>query len=177
MALPTQHRWRLPPPAVRYGAAEALLERRHPENFNRFGGSIWHGRIYSQAKFGVETRAPIIYHGLFGSAFFQSIYSTPPSLILVVPTSLEYHVLVTLPLLVLGSVVPHLASVGLASLCFSLAMCGIAAGQAELPPGHRRWWSRPLVALLFFSSPLSGVGRATRGICADSNAHSATRRT
>ncbi|MBX3734632.1 MAG: glycosyltransferase [Verrucomicrobiae bacterium] len=137
-----------------YGAAEALLERRHPENFNRFGGSIWHGRIYSPAKFGVETRAPIIYHGLFGSAFFQSIYATPPSLILVVPTSLEYHVLVTLPLLVLGSVVPHLASVGLASLCFSLAMCGIAAGQAELPPGHRRWWSRPLVALLFFLQPI-----------------------
>ncbi|MBN8247163.1 MAG: glycosyltransferase [Verrucomicrobia bacterium] len=137
-----------------YGAAEALLERRHPENFNRFGGSIWHGRIYSPAKFGVETRAPIIYHGLFGSAFFQSIYATPPSLILAVPTSLEYHVLVTLPLLVLGSVVPHLASVGLASLLFSLAMCGIAAHQAEMPPTQRRWWSRPLVALLFLLQPI-----------------------
>ncbi|MEN9674374.1 MAG: hypothetical protein RIS76_270 [Verrucomicrobiota bacterium] len=137
-----------------YGDAEALLERRHPENFNRFGGSIWHGRIYSPAKFGVETRAPIIYHGLFGSAFFQSIYAAPPSLILVLPTSLEYHTLVTLPLLVLGSVVPHLASVGLASFLFSLAMCGVAAHQAELPPVHRRWWSRPLVALLFFLQPI-----------------------
>ena len=72
-----------------YGDAEALLERRHPENFNRFGGSIWRGRIYSQAKFGVETQAPIIYHGLFGSAFFQSIYATPPSLMLVVPSDHE----------------------------------------------------------------------------------------
>ncbi|MCW5558253.1 MAG: glycosyltransferase [Verrucomicrobiae bacterium] len=137
-----------------YGAAEALLERRHPENFSRFGGSIWHGRIYSPAKFGVETRAPIIYHGLFGSAFFQSIYATPPSLILAVPTSLEYHVLFTLPLLVLSSVVPPLASMGLASLLFSLIMCGIAAHQAELPPTQRRWWSRPLVALLFLLQPI-----------------------
>jgi GT2 family glycosyltransferase len=32
-----------------YGEAESLLERRHPENFNRFGGSMWHGRIYPQA--------------------------------------------------------------------------------------------------------------------------------
>ena len=137
-----------------YGDAEALLERRHPENFNRFGGSIWRGRIYSQAKFGVETQAPIIYHGLFGSAFFQSIYATPPSLMLVVPTSLEYHVLVTLPLLVLGSVVPGLVTVGLASFVFSLSMCGVAAHQAELAPTHRRWWSRPLVGLLFFLQPV-----------------------
>ncbi len=137
-----------------YGDAEALLERRHPENFNRFGGSIWHGRIYSPAKFGVETRAPIIYHGLFGSAFFQSIYSGPPSFALVIATSLEYHVLVTLPLLVLSSVVPSLRPFGLASFFFSLAVCVLAAWQAELPLAQRRWWSRPLVALLFFLQPI-----------------------
>ncbi|HRI15533.1 MAG TPA: glycosyltransferase [Verrucomicrobiota bacterium] len=137
-----------------YGDAEALLERKHPENFNRFGGSIWHGRIYSPAKIGVETRAPIIYHGLFGSAFFQSIYSIPPGFGLVVATSLEYHVLVTLPLLVLGSVVPYLTSFGVASLVFSVGVCVAAAWQAELPNGQCRWWSRPLVALLFFLQPI-----------------------
>ena len=36
-----------------YGEAEAMLERRHPENFNRFGGSRWQGRIYTQAKIDV----------------------------------------------------------------------------------------------------------------------------
>lgn len=137
-----------------YGDAEALLERRHPENFNRFGGSIWHGRIYSSAKIGIETRGPIIYHGLFGSAFFQSIYSGPPSFALVIATSLEYHVLVTLPLLVLSSVVPSLRPFGVASFLFSLAVCGLAAWQAELPLVQRRWWSRPLVALLFFLQPI-----------------------
>ncbi len=137
-----------------YGEAEALLERRHPENFNRFGGSIWHGRIYSNAKFGLQTRAPIIYHGLFGSAFFQSIYAERPSLGAILATTLEFHVLVTLPLLVLGSVVPTLRAFGAASALFSVAVCCLAAAQAELPAGQRRWWSRPLVALLFFLQPI-----------------------
>jgi GT2 family glycosyltransferase len=137
-----------------YGDAEALLERRHPENFNRFGGSIWHGRIYSPAKIGVETSRPIIYHGLFGTGFFQSIYASNPGLTLLVVTSLEYHFLVSLPLLVLGAVVPPLTTIGLASLVVSVGMCVAAAVQADLAPGRRRWWSRPLVALLFLLQPV-----------------------
>jgi glycosyltransferase involved in cell wall biosynthesis len=137
-----------------YGDAEALLERRHPENFNRFGGSIWHGRIYSPAKYGVELSRSIIYHGLFGTAFFQSIYAAQPSLLLVVVTSPEYHVLVTLPLLVLGAVVPNLTAFGLSSLGFSLTLCALAAWQAELPRHKYRLWSRPLIALLFFLQPI-----------------------
>ena len=137
-----------------YGEAEAILERRHPENFNRFGGSMWHGRIYSPAKISIETRRPIIYHGLFGSGFFQSIYASSTNLTLVASTSLEYHILVTLPLLVLGSVVPYVATLGVASLVFSLAMCFTAAWQANLPARKDHWWSRPLVALLFFLQPI-----------------------
>jgi GT2 family glycosyltransferase len=137
-----------------YGDAEALLERRHPENFNRFGGSIWHGRIYSPAKIGVETTRPIIYHGLFGTGFFQSIYVANPGLTLLVVTSLEYHFLLTLPLLVLGAVVSPLGTIGMASLVVSLGMCVAAAVQADLPPERTRWWSRPLVALLFLLQPV-----------------------
>jgi glycosyltransferase involved in cell wall biosynthesis len=139
---------------IGYGDAEALLERRHPENFNRFGGSIWHGRIYSPARIGVETQRPIIYHGLFGTGFFQSIYSPPPSLTLVFVTSLEYYVLIVLPLFVLSAVFPSLLTVGLASLLFTHGMCVAAAVQAELPRRKRRLWSRPLVALLFFLQPI-----------------------
>lgn len=137
-----------------YGDAEAVLERRHPENFNRFGGSIWHGRIYSPAKFGVQTSRPIIYHGLFGTGFFQSIYTPNPGLTLLVLTSVEYHFLVTLPLLVLGAVVPYVGTLGVASLLLSLSLCVIASVQAELPRSRVRWWSRPLVALLFLLQPV-----------------------
>lgn len=137
-----------------YGEAESLLERRHPENFNRFGGSMWHGRIYTPAKIGVETRRPVIYHGMFGSAPFQSIYTRDASLTLVVGTSLEFHALVTLPLLVVSAVVPFVWTLGLASLLFSLGLCLTAAWQADLPSGKRRLWSRPLVALLFLLQPI-----------------------
>jgi glycosyltransferase involved in cell wall biosynthesis len=137
-----------------YGDAEALLERRHPENLNRFGGSIWQGRIYSPAKYGVELNPSVIYHGLFGTAFFQSIYAAQPSLLLVTVTSLEFHVLVTLPLLVLGAVVPYLTAFGLGSLMFSLSLCVLAAKQAELPRAKTHFWSRPLVALLFLLQPV-----------------------
>jgi glycosyltransferase involved in cell wall biosynthesis len=145
-----------------YGDAEALLERRHPENFNRFGGSIWHGRIYSPAKIGVETSRPIIYHGLFGTGFFQSIYTPNPGLTLMVVSSLEYHVLVTLPLLVLASVVPYAGTLGVASLCLSLGMCIAAGSQANLPGGRRRLWSRPLVSLLFLLQPIVRGGARHR---------------
>ena len=137
-----------------YGEAEAMLERKHPENFNGIGGSRWAGRIYTHAKIGIEIRPPIIYHGLFGSGFFQSVYNPNPGLTLLVVTSLEYHVLVTLPLLILGAVLPYVGTVGIASLVFSVALCIAAGCQAQLPQAQLRWWSRPLVGLLFFLQPI-----------------------
>ncbi|MBI5774850.1 MAG: glycosyltransferase [Verrucomicrobia bacterium] len=138
-----------------YGEAEALLVRKHPEYFNTLGSSIWQGRIYTPAKLGVVTRRPIIYHGVFGSGLFQSIYRAEPSLGLMLLTSLEYYVLVLLPLLVLGTVFTFLLPVGMASVLVSLGLCVLAAAQAELPKKKRRRWSRPLIALLFFLQPIA----------------------
>ena len=80
-----------------YGEAEAMLVRRHPEYFNLFGGSIWHGRIYTPSKFGVTLNKPIIYHGIFATGFFQTLYRAEPASALMFCTTLEYHVLVSLP--------------------------------------------------------------------------------
>jgi hypothetical protein len=142
-----------------YGEAEALLVRKHPEYFNDIGSSIWRGRIYTTAKIGVVTRAPIIYHGVFGSAFFQSIYAPSPSMLLMLMTSLEWHVLVTLPLLTLGVAgagvkFPLLLPLGLASCLASLGLCVVAGKQAEIPKAKRTFWSRPLVAWLFLVQPI-----------------------
>src|SRR5438552_3570058 len=137
-----------------YGEAEALLVRRHPEYFNWFGGSQWQGRIYSPAKFGVITRKPIVYHGVFSSGFFQTLYTGQPAYALMFLTSLEYHVLVTLPLLVLGSVFRILIPLGITSVLVSMGVCAAAALQADLPKAKRSFWSRPLVALLFCLQPV-----------------------
>ncbi|MFN7140593.1 MAG: hypothetical protein ACK4UN_14740, partial [Limisphaerales bacterium] len=137
-----------------YGEAEALLVRRHPEYFSAFGGSIWQGRIYTTSSLGVTIRRPIIYHGLFGSGFFQTLYSSDPASALMFCTTLEYHVLVSLPLLILGVPFHYLLPLAFASILLSLTVCGLAAWQAELPKNKKKVWSKPLVALLYFLQPI-----------------------
>lgn len=137
-----------------YGEAEAMLVCKHPEYFNSIGGSMWKGRIYSSSNLGVLLRKPIIYRGWFGSAGYQSIYASDPASMLMLATSLEYHVFVTLPLWVLTVSVHLLWPLAAASLLLSLLVCAAAATQAHLPANRSAWWSRPLVALLFFLQPI-----------------------
>ena len=137
-----------------YGEAEALLVRKHPEYFNSIGGSIWHGRIYTASQFGVTLRKPIIYHGVFASGFFQTLYTAEPAMALMMCTTLEYHVLISLPLLVLSAPFRVMLPLGIASVVISILVCIAAAIQAELPKNKRRIWSRPLIAVLFFLQPI-----------------------
>jgi len=137
-----------------YGEAEALLVRKHPENFNTFGGGIWQGRIYAPSKFSVELRAPVIYHGLFGSAGFQKIYTSAPATTLMLCTTLEYYLFVVMPLWVLTGIFQHLLPLALATLMLPVGVCALAGAQAVLPKDKIEWWSRPLVALLFLLQPI-----------------------
>jgi len=137
-----------------YGEAEALLVRKHPESFNSLGGSIWRGRIYTTANYAVMLRHPIIYRGRFGSAGFQSVYAAQPALTLMLSTTLEYHVLVTLPLWVISGIFYHVLPLAITSTALSLAVCATAGSQATIPRGRLRPWSRPLVAVLFFLQPI-----------------------
>jgi GT2 family glycosyltransferase len=138
-----------------YGEAEALLARKHPEYFSALGGSIWRGRIYTQSQLGVTVHRPVIYHGLFGSGLFQKLYTPAPASGLMFCTSLEYHVLITLPLLAISISIPVLFPLLAASLSITFAVCGIAAAQAQLPHKKEQFWSRPLIALLFFLQPIA----------------------
>jgi len=143
-----------------YGQAEALLTRKHPQYFNSAGRSRWAGRIYASSKVGLVLERSIIYHGLFGSAFFQRLYTPNPSHLLMFCTALEYHLLVTCPLLVLAIALPWIRPVALASLFLSIGVCAVAAAQSDVPKSNRRVYSRPLVALLFFLQPIErGLAR------------------
>jgi GT2 family glycosyltransferase len=137
-----------------YGEAEAVLAKKHPRYFNSFGGGIWHGRIYGTGRSGVIMRQPIIYHGPFGSGFFQRLYASEPNMPLMLCTSLAFHAFVTLPLLLVSGFAPFLLPVGLTSLTISVGVCLLAAAQARLPQNKQRFWSRPLVALLFALQPI-----------------------
>lgn len=137
-----------------YGEAEALLVDRHPEYFNALGGSVWRGRIYTPSKFGIFLRRPFVYHGPFGGAWFQTLYAGEPSAALMLLTSIEHWVLVVLPLWVLAANIAILLPVALALTLAPALVCVLAGLQATLPPDKKRWWSRPLIALLYLLQPL-----------------------
>jgi hypothetical protein len=82
------------------------------------------------------------------------VYAAQPAFGLMLCTSLEYHVLVTLPLWVMSLVLHPLLPLALASLFISAAVCCVAAAQAMLPQNKQKWWSRPLIAALFFFQPM-----------------------
>ncbi|HEV2392594.1 MAG TPA: glycosyltransferase [Verrucomicrobiae bacterium] len=138
-----------------YGEAEALLVRKHPGYFNWFGGSLWRGRIYATSNSGLLLRAPMVYRGLFGSAGFQSLYASQPALSLMLCTTLEYYLLVVVPLWILSAVLHHLLPLAITALLLPLGVCAAAGAQASLPKAKKRPWSRPLVALLFFLQPIA----------------------
>jgi hypothetical protein len=140
-----------------------LLAHKHPEYFSPLGGSIWRGRIYGPAQSGVLMQRPMIYHGAFGAGFFQRIYGAEPAWSLMLCTSLEYHVLVTLPLLVFSAPFPFLLPIALSSLLLSLGVCIAAAWQAKLPKAKKRFWSRPLIAALYFLQPIVRGAARYRG--------------
>jgi len=137
-----------------YGEAEALLIRKHPEYFNSVGNSIWRGRIYTAAKFGLVLNRSIIYHGVFATGLFQAIYPAPPSWTIMGLTSLEYHAMVTLPLLILSVPFPFFFPVAFANFLAAAAVCIAASFQANIPRNKKKFWSRPLVALMFFLQPI-----------------------
>lgn len=56
-----------------YGEAEALLRYKHFEHFESTGEALWRGVIYGQPR--CSLRHPLIYHGIFGTGFFQTLYT------------------------------------------------------------------------------------------------------
>jgi len=135
-----------------YGEAEFLLGQRHPEHFNSFGGGTWRGRIYTAARSALVVRPSVIYHGLFGSAPFQRLYAAQPALPLMLATSLGYHSFILLPLIILSFYLDFVLPLTIVASALPIAICVLAAVQADLPPGKRRL--RPLIALLFFLQPI-----------------------
>lgn len=64
---------------LNYGKAEAMLERKWPEKYNVVGHTTWSGRLYGKGLFSwLNWSQRRIYHGTWGSALFQSVYSTAP---------------------------------------------------------------------------------------------------
>jgi hypothetical protein len=147
-----------------YGESEALLERRHPDKFNPWGHTYWAGRIYAPYPFFRLFSTPRIYHGLWGSAGFQSLYDPGGGGYLsFLPRAMEWH-LVLITLAVLGMFIPWLLVVAGIGLAYTASYCVVCAASANLDVlisrhGPATWarrlrW-RAMIAWLHFLEPLA----------------------
>jgi O-antigen biosynthesis protein len=142
-----------------YGTAEALLKYKHPDHFNTLGASFWRGKIYGGEDIGVRFGSDVIYHGVFGTGLFQTIYRKPASMIAAMMMSIEWHLLyafvfiLSLAFATLGLHNPVFwLGVIMAITPFALAIA--AAWQAPAPK-HQSFWTRPLIAYLHWRQPIT----------------------
>lgn len=136
-----------------YGTAEALLKYKHPDHFNTLGASHWRGRIYGTDQVGVRVGGDVIYHGVFGTGLFQTIYRRPASLLAAMMMSIEWHLLGAF-VTVLGLALWPLLWVAIAMFLTPIVLAIVAAIQAPMPR-HRHWLSRPLIAYLHWRQPIA----------------------
>jgi GT2 family glycosyltransferase len=61
-----------------YAKAEALLADKWPSKYNSAGHLIWQGRLYGRGIVEAVFQRSRIYHGVWGSAPFQSLYGPSP---------------------------------------------------------------------------------------------------
>jgi GT2 family glycosyltransferase len=152
-----------------YGHAEALLERKWPQKYDRRGHPAWAGRLYGQGVAALLRRGRI-YHGTWGTGAFQpeigptprplaSLASAPEwpfviaALVLVAALGLSWHpLLAALPLALLAAVLP-----------LANATRGARAARFAGPGRHLRL--RALVGLLHVLQPLARLaGRVRAGL-------------
>ncbi|MEP7016012.1 MAG: glycosyltransferase, partial [Verrucomicrobiota bacterium] len=76
-----------------YGEAESLLRFKHLIFFGPTGTAKWRGQIYGTPRFSWFLNRPIVYHGVFGEGFFQSMYPTPQSDVAAYLSSIEWFAL------------------------------------------------------------------------------------
>jgi len=137
-----------------YGEAESMLRFKHLIFFGPTGSAKWRGQIYGTPRFNWFINRPIVYHGVFGEGFFQSIYPTPQSDIAGYLRSVEWFAL-TVFLFGLGiflpevRIVPYLMFGG--TLCVALSYML----SARIEPKFDTIAARLLVMFLAFAQPLA----------------------
>ena len=147
-----------------YGRAESLLERKFPKRFNPWGHAYWDGAIYAPYPTFRFFSEPTIYHGVWGSAGFQSMYDPGSSGMWgTLPRAMEWH-LALLGLGTMGIFYPWALLLFAAGLAYTVFYCVVCAYQANVnlleqttQPvrwHHRLKW-RAAIALLHVLEPLA----------------------
>jgi glycosyltransferase involved in cell wall biosynthesis len=136
-----------------YGEAESLLRFKHLIFFGPTGTAKWRGQIYGTPRFSWFINRPIIYHGIFGEGFFQSIYPTPQSEVAAYLSSIEWFAL-TVFLFGLGIFLPALRIVPYLMFGGTLCVAISYMLRARIEPKFDTVAARLLVTFLAFAQPL-----------------------
>lgn len=157
-----------------YGKAEALLARKWPEKYNGAGHVTWAGRVYGAGRTPFLGWGGRIYHGVWGSAPFQSLYDRAPGPLWSLPAMPEWYLVIC----VLGGLTslaalwrPLLSMFPLFALavCAPIALACMNAAQATFrgihPSPTLRLRLRALTAVLCAIQPLARLyGRLRFGL-------------
>jgi GT2 family glycosyltransferase len=154
-----------------YGKAEALLERKWPERYNRRGHVTWAGRLYDRAS-ASRVRPARIYHGTWGTGAFQPEESRESVLAELARTPEWYMGLGVLMLLTLltapwrGPVIfTALLAVGVGVSGAYAVIAGSRANLGRHGHGMRGVVLRTLVACLHLAQPAARLaGRLSLGL-------------
>ena len=144
-----------------YGEAEALLRFHHPARFNGLGSGKWNGVVYGDALQGIRLAQPLIHRGAFGMGMFQCLYQPQVSHWAMLPSTLEWHALILVCLL-LGLLLPQAALLGAVMLLASGAVAAAQAYQAKLPRKYDGVLARLVVMFLCYVQPLVRAWRRQR---------------
>ena len=136
-----------------YGEAESLLRFKHLIFFGPTGTAKWRGQIYGTPRFSWFLNRPIVYHGLFGEGFFQSIYPAPQSDVAAYLSSIEWFAL-TIFLFGLGIFLPALRIVPYLMLGGTFCVALSYMLRAQIEPKFDTVRARLLVMCLAFVQPL-----------------------
>jgi GT2 family glycosyltransferase len=160
---------------VNYGQAEGMLEMKWPEKYNSFGHLNWQGRLYGNGlNRALLFRRWRVYHGVWGSGLFQSLYETAPGRLSSMPLMPEWYLVVAglIGLSLLGLLWPPL----LLAAPLTLLAVGVLVGQAIINGKNFSFAGEPLsawgrlkrytvTALLYLLQPLARLaGRLRYGL-------------
>jgi hypothetical protein len=160
---------------VNYGKAEAMLERKWPEKYNAVGHMTWNGRLYGNGLFSwVNWSRRRIYHGTWGTALFQSVYSVAPGVLSSLIMLPEWYLVIALLAIIAACgllFAPLRFALPLLVVAFipPLTHAALSGGRAVFKSTRRfglRWFPRAaLTAFLHFIQPAARLcGRVAYGL-------------
>jgi len=135
-----------------YGEAESLLRFKHLQYFGPTGSAMWKGRVYEQATQIPLFSRPIIYHGIFGTGLFQTLYPRPISPWAGLISSIEWLAL-ALFILALSIPVDMLRLIPLIMLGLTLLVGLNYVARAYLEPRYDTLINRLLLLYLAIAQP------------------------